>query len=116
MAKTTELLSRDFHGLCFVNLVDFDMKYGHRQDAIGYAEALNSFDLWLGKTIPLLKDDDALIITADHGCDPTDNSTDHTREYVPLLIYGKNIAPENLGTLIGFDNVADTVSRLLRIK
>lgn len=116
MAKTTELLSRDFHGLCFVNLVDFDMKYGHRQDAIGYAEALNSFDLWLGKTIPMLKDDDALIITADHGCDPTDNSTDHTREYVPLLIYGKNIAPENLGTLIGFDNVADTVSRLLRIK
>ena len=113
MEKTTELLDRDFNGLCFVNLVDFDMKYGHRQDAIGYANALNEFDAWLGKTVPALRADDTLIITADHGCDPTDNSTDHTREYVPFFVYGSGVSPENLGTILGFDHVSKTVYKLL---
>lgn len=116
MNKTTELLDRDFHGLCFVNLVDFDMKYGHRQDAVGYANALNEFDAWLGKTIPALKEDDTLIITADHGCDPTDNSTDHTREYVPFFMYGQDIPTENLGTILGFDHVCNTVYKLLELE
>ena len=113
MAKAYELLDRDFHGLCFVNLVDFDMKYGHRQDAVGYAEALNAFDSWLGRAMPKLRPDDVLIITADHGCDPTDESTDHTREYVPFLMYGENIPEENLGTISGFDYISNTVCRLL---
>ena len=113
MAKAYELLDRDFHGLCFVNLVDFDMKYGHRQDAVGYAEALNAFDSWLGTAMPKLRPDDVLIITADHGCDPTDESTDHTREYVPFLMYGENIPEENLGTISGFDYISNTVCRLL---
>ena len=115
MAKAYELLDRDFHGLCFVNLVDFDMKYGHRQDAVGYAEALNAFDSWLGTAMPKLRPDDVLIITADHGCDPTDESTDHTREYVPFLMYGENIPEENLGTIAGFDYISNTVCRLLGI-
>lgn len=115
MAKAYELLDRDFHGLCFVNLVDFDMKYGHRQDAVGYAEALNAFDSWLGRAMPKLRPDDVLIITADHGCDPTDESTDHTREYVPFLMYGENIPEENLGTISGFDYISNTVCRLLGI-
>ena len=115
MAKAYELLDRDFHGLCFVNLVDFDMKYGHRQDAVGYAEALNAFDSWLGTALPKLRPDDVLIITADHGCDPTDESTDHTREYVPFLMYGENISEENLGTISGFDYISNTVCRLLGI-
>jgi phosphopentomutase len=113
MEKTTELLDRDFNGLCFVNLVDFDMKYGHRQDAIGYANALNEFDAWLAKTVPALRADDTLIITADHGCDPTDNSTDHNREYVPFFVYGSGVSPENLGTILGFDHVSKTVYKLL---
>ena len=115
MVKTYELLDRDFHGLCFVNLVDFDMKYGHRQDPIGYAEALNAFDKWLGTALPKLRDDDVLIITADHGCDPTDNSTDHTRELVPFLMYGKDVPADNLGTISGFDYISGTVCRLLGI-
>ena len=116
MAKALELIGKDFNGLCFVNLVDFDMKYGHRQDAIGYAEALNAFDAWLGKALPLLGDDDVLIVTADHGCDPTDNSTDHTREYVPFLMYGKSIESKNLGTISGFDHISRTVCELLENK
>ena len=115
MAKAYELLDRDFHGLCFVNLVDFDMKYGHRQDAVGYAEALNAFDSWLGTAMPKLRPDDVLIITADHGCDPTDESTDHTREYVPFLMCGEKIPEKNLGTTLGFDYISNTVCRLLGI-
>jgi phosphopentomutase len=92
------------------------MKYGHRQDAIGYAEALNAFDAWLSKALPLLGDDDVLIVTADHGCDPTDNSTDHTREYVPFLMYGKSIESKNLGTISGFDHISRTVCELLENK
>lgn len=116
MKKAAELLERDFHGLCFVNLVDFDMKYGHRQDADGYAAAMNAFDRWLGETLPMLREDDVLIVTADHGCDPSDNSTDHTREYVPFLMYGKDISPRNLGTLLGFDHVAKAVCELLQVE
>ena len=114
MEKTSELLEQDFHGLCFVNLVDFDMKYGHRQDAVGYATAINEFDAWLGENLQKLRDDDVLMITADHGCDPTDQSTDHTREYVPFLMYGKNVTPKNLGTIHGFDHICNTVCKLLQ--
>ena len=116
MEKTSELLDQNFHGLCFVNLVDFDMKYGHRQDAVGYATAINEFDAWLGANLSKLRDDDVLIVTADHGCDPTDNSTDHTREYVPFLMYGKTISQKNLGTIHGFDHVGKTVCQLLQEK
>lgn len=116
MLKASEIIDKDFNGLCFVNLVDFDMKYGHRQDAIGYAEALNAFDAWLGTALPKLRDDDVLIITADHGCDPTDNSTDHTREYVPFLMYSKSLPAQNLGTVLGFDHISRTVCDLLQNK
>ena len=100
-----KLIERDFDGFAFVNLVDFDMKYGHRQDAIGYTEAINSFDRALGEMMEKLHPADLLIITADHGCDPSDNSTDHTREYVPLLVYGKHSGSFNRGTLQGFDEI-----------
>lgn len=105
MDVTSKIAERDFSGLCFVNLVDFDMLFGHRQDARGYANALNEFDLWLSGFIKKLRPDDALIITADHGCDPSDNSTDHTREYVPLIIYGNGIESKNLGTIDGFSAI-----------
>ena len=113
MEETLKLADKDFHGLCFINLVDFDMLYGHRQDAVGYANAINEFDKWLDDFLPLLKDEDILMITADHGCDPSDNSTDHTREYVPLVMYGKNVTPKNLGTVNGFGFIADTVLEYL---
>ncbi len=113
MAMVMALADRDFHGLCFVNLVDFDMIYGHRQDAVGYALAINAFDAWLGDFLPKLGEDDALILTADHGCDPSDASTDHTREFVPFLLYGAGLPTENIGTRIGFDLVGQTVIRLL---
>jgi phosphopentomutase len=114
MEITTTLAKRDFHGLCFVNLVDFDMLYGHRQDVIGYTRAINAFDAWLGEFLPQLREDDALIITADHGCDPSDESTDHTRECVPLLLYQKGAPACDLGTTHGFDYVGKTVLSLLK--
>lgn len=110
MAKTLALADEDFHGLCFVNLVDFDSSYGHRNDVPGYGAALTQFDAWLGEFLPHLREDDALIITADHGCDPATPSTDHSREYVPCLIYGKAVQPNNLGTRDGFFHVAATVA------
>lgn len=113
MEVTAALSQRDFHGLCFVNLVDFDMLYGHRQDAEGYACAISEFDRWLAEFFPTLRPDDVLMITADHGCDPSDNSTDHTREYVPYLVYGKNLPAENRGTLQGFDTIGKEVCALL---
>ena len=112
---TTALLEKSFEGLAFINLVDFDSSFGHRQDAIGYAKAISEFDEWLGDFITKLDKDDILIITADHGCDPSDNSTDHTREYVPLLVYGERIKPENLGTLRSFGTVAKLVCEILGI-
>jgi len=113
MELASALAERDFTGLCFVNLVEFDSHFGHRQDPVGYARALNAFDAWLPGFLELLGEEDAVIITADHGCDPADDSTDHTREYVPLLIWGKGIRPENLGTGACFCDVAATVAQLL---
>ena len=110
IAKLSSMIRRDFKGLCFVNLVDFDMKYGHRNDIKGYCEALHEFDDALGGIIDGLKDDDLLIITADHGCDPSTESTDHSRECVPLLIYGEGYSvPHNMGELAGFGNIANIV-------
>ena len=116
IAVTRELLSRDFSGLAFINLVDFDMLYGHRQDVDGYAAALSEFDRALGEFLPMLRDDDVLIITADHGCDPGDKSTDHTREYVPLLFVASGIEPRSYGTRIGFFEVGDAILRILGVK
>lgn len=116
MKITSEYQKKDFNGLCFTNLVDFDMSFGHRRDAVGYAEALNGFDKWLGGFMAEMKSDDVLMITADHGCDPCHTGTDHTREYIPLLIYGSSITPMNYGTLSGFDNISDAVLRLLNIE
>ena len=115
MDVAESIAKRDFNGLCFINLVDFDSSFGHRQDVSGYANALSEFDLRLGNFIKLLNPDDALIITADHGCDPGDNDTDHSREYVPLLIYNKEKNAENLGTIDGFTFVSKVVSDMLKV-
>ncbi len=116
MDETLRMQRTDFSGLCFTNLVDFDQIYGHRRDAVGYAEALNRFDLWLGDFLGNIGADDVLIITADHGCDPCHTGTDHTREYIPVLVYGEQIAPANLGTRDCFGNIAATILELLGIE
>ena len=113
LSVTSELTERDFTGLCFVNLVDFDMKYGHRNDIDGYAAALTEFDGWLSGFINKLRRDDAVIITADHGCDPGDISTDHTREYTPILIYGDKISPCDIGIRKTFADTAKTITQML---
>ncbi len=116
MAKTLEFAQRDFNGICFTNLVDFDMLYGHRNDVDGYAAAISEFDEWLDEFLPLLREDDILIITADHGCDPAYTaSTDHSREYVPLLIFGQKIKDVNLGTKDGFCTIGKTVCDYLSV-
>ena len=116
MAHTDDYAARDFHGLCFVNLVDFDMQYGHRRDVDGYANALTEFDTWLGQFLPKLGDEDLVMITADHGCDPAYTATtDHTREYVPLVVLGKQVKPVNLGTRKSFADIAATVTELLHV-
>ena len=116
MAKTVEYAKRDFEGICFTNLVDFDMLYGHRNDVDGYAAAISEFDKWLDEFLPLLKEDDLLIITADHGCDPAYTvSTDHSREHVPLIVYGKNVTPVNMGTKSGFCNIGKTACEYLGV-
>ena len=108
---------QDFHGLCFINLVDFDMVYGHRRDIDGYALALNEFDQWLPKFMEKLGDEDLVMITADHGCDPAYTATtDHTREYIPLLVLGKKVKPVNLGTRTGFDRIAATIAEVLGVQ
>ena len=110
-------VGEEFVGLCFANLVDFDMLWGHRRDAFAYANGLNAFDNWLGEFIEKMCDDDVLIITADHGCDPGfDKSTDHTREYVPYIEYSKNANPKNYGIVDGFGFVSSRVFDLLGIK
>lgn len=115
--KTLEYLDKDFEGLCFVNLVDFDMVYGHRNDVDGYAKALTEFDEALTEITAGLRDEDILIITADHGCDPGfTQSTDHTREYIPALIFGKRIKAVNLGTRKGFSHIGKTVCDYLGVK
>lgn len=116
MEMTLKMLDSDFNGLCFINLVDFDSSFGHRNNAVGYAEELNRFDKHLGEVLPKLRDDDLLIITADHGCDPGDVSTDHTREYTPLLVYGKKVKPKNLGTRQTFSDIAASVAEYLGVE
>ena len=109
--------AQDFTGLCFVNLVDFDMQFGHRRDIDGYAGALSEFDSWLGQFMKKLGKDDVVMITADHGCDPAYTATtDHTREYVPLLVLGQSVKPVNLGTRSSFADIAATVAELLQVK
>lgn len=110
MQKTEEIAKRDFEGLCFTNLVDFDMTYGHRNDVEGYARAMTEFDRWLGTFVESLREDDMLIITADHGCDPGTPSTDHSREYTPMLAYGKRLKQDvDLGTRDTFSDIGATV-------
>lgn len=113
MSHTVSFQSIPFHGLCFTNLVDFDMSYGHRRDPEGYALALNEFDVWLGTFLEKMPPDDVLMITADHGCDPCYTGTDHTREYIPVLISGAGIRPGNLGTRACFGDIGATVLELL---
>jgi len=115
MEMALKAVQTDFEGLCFVNLVDFDMLYGHRQDVDGYAAALTAFDRWLPNFISKMRPDDVLVITADHGCDPGDSHTDHTREYVPLLVYGDRIRPVNLGTRPTYADIAATVADYLSV-
>ena len=113
--KTLEIMDSDFNGICFTNLVDFDMLYGHRNDVDGYAKAISYFDSRLGEILSKLKKDDVLIITADHGCDPDDVSTDHTREYIPILVCGDNVLPTHLGTLSTYADIGATVCDLLGV-
>ena len=117
MEKTLELQKEDFNGLCFVNLVDFDMLFGHRNDVDGYAKALTEFDGYLGRFLENMRIDDVLIITADHGCDPSyTKTTDHTREYVPYLICGKGVKPGvDLGTKLCFGTIAHTICDYLGV-
>ena len=117
MEHTIHYAQQDFSGLCFVNLVDFDMQFGHRRDIDGYANALTEFDRWLPSLMEKLGDEDVVMITADHGCDPAYTATtDHTREYVPLLILGKQVKNVNLGTRKSFADIAATVTDLLGVE
>ena len=117
MEHAMHYADQDFKGLCFVNLVDFDMVYGHRRDIDGYARALTEFDAWLPGFMEKMGEEDLVMITADHGCDPAYTATtDHTREYVPLMILGKKIRPVNLGTRVGFADIAATVTELLGVE
>ena len=116
--KTLAYMDKDFDGLCFVNLVDYDMLYGHRRDIDGYAKALTYFDEKIPSMVSKLRDDDILMITADHGCDPAYTlTTDHTREYIPLLMYGKNIeAGTNYGVRNSFADIAETILKYLGVE
>ena len=118
MEQTIDILqNNDFTGLCFVNLVDFDALWGHRRNPEGYAKEVESFDVKLGELLKDLKEDDLLMITADHGNDPTYKGTDHTREYIPVLVYGKNIkSGVNLGIRNSFADIGATVADILNVK
>lgn len=116
MEQTLKEMETDFEGLCFVNLVDFDMMYGHRNDIEGYTDALNQFDGQLGVLLEKMREEDLLILTADHGCDPGFKGTDHTREYVPCLCYGKGIKKGvNIGLRYSFADIAQTAAEYLEI-
>jgi phosphopentomutase len=116
MDKLVEAIKKSERGLLFINLVDFDMLWGHRNDAQGFAAGLEDFDLRLPEVLNLLRPDDPLVITADHGCDPTTPSTDHSREYVPLLVYGKSIKEGvNLGTRKSFSDVGKTIAEIFGV-
>lgn len=115
--RTLEYLDKDFEGLCFVNLVDYDMLYGHRRDVDGYAKALSYFDDRLPELLGKMREEDILMITADHGCDPGYKATtDHTREYTPFLMYGRTVTPGNLGTRKTFADIGATVLQYFGIK
>ena len=115
--KTIDMMKSHKNGFIFTNLVDFDMKFGHRNDVEGYARALEEFDNRLKEIKETLGENDVLILTADHGCDPTTESTDHSREYIPLIVYGKNLKENvNLGTREGFSDIGKTVLDLLNIE
>ena len=117
MNITIDLMDKDFEGMCFTNLVDFDMQFGHRNDIDGYANATTEFDLQLGQMMDKMRDDDLLILTADHGCDPSTPSTDHSREHVPMLAYGKMIKEGiDLGTRTSFSDIAKTISEAFSTK
>lgn len=117
MEKTLELLEKPFKGLCFVNLVDFDMVYGHRNDVDGYAAAMTRFDRQLGVFLERMRSMDVLLITGDHGCDPGTPSTDHSREYVPLLAYGSEVkAGVSLGTRQSFADIAATIQEIFGVE
>ena len=116
MEMTDKIAARDFKGLCFTNLVDFDMVFGHRNNIAGYAQALTEFDAWLGGFMERMGEDDICIITADHGCDPATPSTDHSREHTPMLIFGKSIREGvDLGTRATFADIGATVLEALGI-
>lgn len=117
MDMVLKLTKRDFDGLCFANFVDTDQLFGHRNDVVGYANALMEIDAFIPTLLQNLRDDDVLIVTADHGCDPTTPSTDHSREYIPCMIYGKQFAAgQNMGVLHGFDNIADFILKCFNLK
>ena len=117
MKRLLDVVQMDFKGICFANLVDFDMLYGHRRNVQGYAAALSEFDAWLPCFIEQMRENDALIITADHGCDPCAAGTDHTREYVPMLIYSQSLlGGVNLHTRESFADIGATVLELLGVK
>ncbi|MEG2118284.1 MAG: phosphopentomutase, partial [Clostridia bacterium] len=111
-----EMLDTPFNGLCFTNLVDFDMIFGHRNDINGYAQAMTKFDKFLGYMIENQKENDLYIITADHGCDPSTPSTDHSREYIPILVFGKAVAKNNyFGIRSSFSDIAATICDFLHV-
>ena len=111
MARTLDAMASESEGLIYVNLVDFDQQYGHRNDVEGYARALEEFDAWLPAFLDRLENPDLAIITADHGCDPTTPSTDHSREYVPLLVHGpKSRAGVDLGLRATLSDIGQTVA------
>lgn len=114
--KTIEVMKKDFNGLLFTNLVDFDMMYGHRNDVEGYANAISEFDSKIPELLENLNEDDLLILTADHGCDPTTQGTDHTREQIPLIVYGKKMKVVDLGVRNSFSDIGKTVLDLFNIK
>ena len=117
MNITLDLCDKDFNGLCFVNLVDFDMIYGHRNDVDGYANAASEFDKQLGQMMDKLREDDIVIITADHGCDPSTESTDHSREYVPMIIFGDKIkSGVDLKTRNTFADIGKTIADIFGIE
>ena len=117
MLHTEECMEKFPEGLIFVNLVDFDSSWGHRRDVKGYAKGLKEFDTWLGNFVWKMEEGDVLMISADHGCDPTHAGTDHTREYVPLLIYGQQIPPgTNFGTVQGYCCIAQTIASMLHVE
>ncbi|MBK7995755.1 MAG: phosphopentomutase [Blastocatellia bacterium] len=117
MDRTIDALKEDSHGIIFTNLVDFDMLFGHRNDVVGYAKALEDFDNRLTEVFEAMQPDDLLIISADHGCDPTDISTDHTREYVPVIAYGKNARKGvNLGLRKSLADIGQTIAENFNLK